>query len=249
MGNISWKAIAAVIVLAIAAISTPKWVEVLDASHVMVIQHLNGQMVTYTEPGPKPQWWGSVTTYPRQRIYEFDNDKSICKAQKDNRGNPPIRVRFAEGGSGHICGTVRWEMPSDPKRLVEIQKDFGSAQAVEDNLVARALVNAVFLSGQTMTSSQSAASRRADLLHYIEDQMRFGVYKTATQQTRVVDNVTKQERTITVVEIMKDAQGNALRNNVSAIAEYGVKLVQTSISEIPYDKDVEGQIIDRKSVV
>jgi hypothetical protein len=199
-------------------------------------------MVTYAEPGPKPQWFGTVTTYPRQRIYEFDNDRAICKSAKDNKGNPPIRVRFAEGGSGHICGTVRWEMPSDPKKLIEIQKDFSSAQAVEDNLVARALVNAVFLSGQTMTSSQSAAERRADLLHYVEDQMRLGVYKTTTKQTRVVDAVTKQERTITVVEIMKDAAGSPLRNNVSAIAEYGVKLVQTSFSEIPYDKAVEDQI-------
>lgn len=242
MNLFSIRNIAAAIALLVAIVAIPNCVEWLDAKHVMVIQYPSGAMEVFTEPGPKAQWFGTVTTYQRRAQFEFDNDKDNCAAGFSGHGHPPMRVRFAEGGHAAICGEMSYEMPANREQMIEIQKDFGSQAAVEQALVKTALTNAIYLSGQTMTSTESSAERRSELLHYIEDQMKEGVYKTATKQVREVDPLTKQERTISMVEIVKDKEGRALRNNQSAIKQYGIQLVQTSISEIHYEKSVEDQI-------
>lgn len=234
--------ILAMLVLVAGIVAVPNCVEWLDAKHVMVIQYPNGAMEVFTDPGPKGQWFGTVTRYERRAQFEFDNDKDICRSGFSGKGQGPMKVRFAEGGHGSICGELSYEMPAKKESMIEIQKDFGSQAAVEQALVKTALTNAVFLSGQTMTSTESSAERRSELLHYIEDQMKEGVYKTATKQVRDIDPLTKQERTVTLVDIVRDKEGHAQRNNVSAIKQYGIQLVQTSISEIKYEKSVEDQI-------
>jgi regulator of protease activity HflC (stomatin/prohibitin superfamily) len=232
----------ALVVALLSIIAVFGCVEWLDAKHIMVVQYPNGSMATFTEPGPKPQWFGTVTTYVRRQQFEFDNDKVQCLGGFSGRGNVPMRIRFAEGGHAAVCGELSYEMPAKRELLIEIQKDFGNQAALEQALVKTALTNAIYLAGQTMTSTESSAERRSELLHYIEDQMKEGVYKTSTTQSREVDPLTKQERTITKVEIVKDKEGRVLRNNVSAIKQYGIQLVQTSISEIKYEGAVEQQI-------
>lgn len=231
-------AIAALVLL----ISIPQIIEVLDAKHVMTIQYPNGNIETFTEPGPKMQWFGTVTKYERRASYEFDSDPACPKSSQGGHGYSAQKIRFAEGGHAFLCGKLQWEMPTKPDRLIAIQKDFSSQNAIEQSLVGPALTNAIYFSGQTMTSQESSAERRGELLSYIEDQLKNGVYRTVTRQERQIDPITKQERNITRVEIVIDKDGKPLRSNRSAIGEYGITLVQTSISEIKYEKEVEDQI-------
>lgn len=242
----TFQMVAAVVMLLLFVVGVFQCVEWLDAKHVMVIQYPNGSLAAFSEPGPKPQWFGTITKYERRAQYEFDNDKTIC-AHADTKGFMPQRIRFAEGGHAHLCGALSWEMPTIPEKLFAIQKDFGSQYAIENALVSKALTNAIYFSGQMMTSTESSAERRGELLNFIEDQMKNGVYKTITRQERVVDPLTKQDRTINIIEILRDKDTKQpLRNNTSAISEYGITLVQTSISEIKYEKDVERQISDQQ---
>lgn len=226
---------AALIVALMGALNCITW---LDAKHVMVVQSVGGTMTTYTEPGPVPTWFGSVTKYPRQSQYAFSGSKEADAG--------PQTIRFSEGGHAQLSGALRWEMPLKPELLIQIQKDFGSAEALEQMLVAKALVNAIYFSGQMMTSTESSAERRSELLTVIEDQLKNGVYHTTTRQERAIDPLTKAERTISVVEIAKDKAGKPLRSAVSAIGEYGISLVQTTISDIKYEKAVEDQINEQQ---
>lgn len=237
-GVLAW-AVAGILLLAIGAFGS---VTFLDAKHVAVVQYPNGTMRVFADPGPQWSWFGTVTRYQRRAQFEFDNDKAACQAGFSGRGTQPLPIKFAEGGNAVICGELSFEMPAKQDQMVEIQKDFGSMSAIEQQLIKPALTNAINLSGQTMRSDESVAERRSELLHFIEDQMKFGVYKTTTRQIRELDKVTKQDRTITVVEIVKDGEGKAVRNNVSAISKYGIDLVQTSISYIKYSNEVEAQI-------
>lgn len=230
--------VVAVFLLGLAVFNCVEW---LDAKHVMVIQYPNGSIATFTEPGPKPQWFGNVTIYQRRDQYAFDNSAQICRS-KSHGGYPPQSIRFSEGGHAHLCGALSWEMPTKPDFLIAIQKDFGSQDAVEQQLVAKALTNAIYFSGQMMTSTESSAERRAELLQHIEDQMKNGIYLTRTRAERQKDPITGAERTVNMVELVKDAQGLPLRSNKSPIADYGITLVQTTISNVAYESAVEEQI-------
>lgn len=231
--------VATLLVLAVLAI--PNCVEWLDAKHVMVIQYPNGTLSTFTEPGPKPQWFGTVTKYERRAQYSFTNNAKFCN-NVDSRGYPPQSIRFSEGGHATLCGALSWEMPVVPKYLLQIQKDFSSQYAVEQQLVAQALTNAIYFSGQMMTSTESAAERRAEMLHFIEDQMKNGVYQTQTRPEKQKDPITGVDRVVNVVELVKEKDGTVRRTARSAIADYGITLVQTTIGEIKYEPAVEDQI-------
>lgn len=229
---------AAAVVALIVLISIPQLVEVLDAKHVMVIQYPNGAILTATEPGPYAQWFGTVTKYERRAQYSF-GDKE----------HPPLRIQFNDGGYADITGAVSWEMPTKPEQLIRLQKDFASQTAIESQLVAKVLNNAVYFSGPLMSSTESSGERRAEMLQYVEDQAKNGVYQMVTRPDKQKDPITGQEKTVNVVEIVRDKGGVAKRNAGSAIGEYGITLVQSAISEIKYDATVTAQIKERQNAI
>lgn len=222
-------------------------VEYLDAKHVMVIQYPNGQMETFTEPGPKAQWFGTVTKYPRRATYSFSN--AVGCSQNDKDGFVPFKVQFNDGGHADLCGSLQWEMPTKPEFLIRLQKDYASPQAISQQLVQKALNNAVYFSGPLMSSIESSGERRPELLQYIDDQSKNGVYQMQTRETNVKDPLTGAEKTARIVEIIHDKAGIPLRNAASAIGEYGIQIVQLSISEIVYDDVVKGQIKTRQDSI
>jgi len=235
--------IIALLITVVIALNSITW---LDARHVMVVQYPNGQLAAFTEPGPQAVWMGSVTKYDRRSQYTFDKDPKVCKNVSKDGDAGPQTIRFSEGGHAQLCGALSWEMPLKPEFLMKIQKDFGSQHAVEQQLVARALTNAIYFSGQMMSSTESSAEKRGYLLNLIEDQMKNGIYETITRQERQADPITKAERTVSIVEISKDKDGKARRSAGSAIDDYGIQLVQTTISDIKYEEAVEKQIQEQQ---
>jgi hypothetical protein len=63
--------IAGVLALIFGIVTIPMLVENLDAKEIMVIQYPMGGLEVFTTPGPKAQWFGKVTKYPRQSQYTF----------------------------------------------------------------------------------------------------------------------------------------------------------------------------------
>lgn len=238
MRNLSKLLVAAVVtVLAIFAI--PNCVEWLDAKHVMVIQYPNGSMQAFTEPGPKAQWFGTVTKYDRRADYVFGTKE-----------HAPLRIRFNDGGHAEIYGAVSFEMPTAHEALLKLQREFASQEAVMQAIVARSFESAVYFSGPLMSSTESSGERRNDLLSYINDQASNGVYMTNTRPEKQKDPVTGQEKTVNVVEIVKDSKtGVVQRAQQSIVAKYGVTLLPLSVGNIKYDAVVEKQIAERQNAI
>jgi regulator of protease activity HflC (stomatin/prohibitin superfamily) len=96
-----------------------------------------------------------------------------------------------------------------------------------------------------MSSFDSAAGRRNELLQILNDQTLNGVYKTASRTTRVkgLDGV---EKDTTVVEIIKDDKGNPVRAQESYVKKYNVTLLPMTISGFRYEDRVEKQIQDQQ---
>lgn len=236
--NVNLKATIAAVVTAIVLAASGSLVEVLDAKHVMVIQYLDGTMKAFTEPGPYGQWFGTVTKYERRAQYEFGG-----------KNQPALKIRFNDGGHADIAGAVSWEMPTTPDQLIRLQKDFASQEAIEQQLVIKALNNAVYFTGPLMSSTESSGERRSEMLQYIDDQARNGVYQTHTRQEVQKDPITGTEKTVSVVQIAKDSKGVTLRNSGSAIGDYGISLLPPSVTEIKYDAVVEKQIAERQKSI
>ena len=219
--------------------------ELQDASEYMVIQNpITGNVAVYTDPGIHFQNFGSVTKFPRRNEYTFGAIKVDEKTNK-SRCIGGQSIRFYDGGHADACGAVSWEMPSDEKSIIEIYKAFRTATVVESQAIGRALESAAYFSGPTMSSLESAAGRRTELLQYINDQMANGVYKTVAKTIDRVDE-TGMKHTNTVTEIVLNSTGQPVRAQSSFVKTFNIRLLPMTINTFTYDDRVEKQINDQQ---
>lgn len=221
-----------------------KMFEEVEAGEIVVIQHpLSGELDVITTPGTYSQYLGKATHYKRRTQIWFS------KPDNTNSVDQSIKIRFNDGGNGNISGSVSMELPLDTKALTALHTSFGSQEAIEHDLVTTVIQKAVYMSGPLMSSKESYAEKRNELINYIEDQASNGVYKTTQKDEKTIDALTNAEKVVTVVEIIKDSKGGFARVEKSPIQRYSVKLSNLSVNGVDYDKAVETQIKSQQHLV
>lgn len=211
----------------------------------MVIQSpVSGDLAFYTTPGVKWQGFGKVTKYKKRSEFWFSSKGDQGKATDES-----LKIRFNDGGHAMLSGGISWEFPLDEPRLKEIHTKFGTQEAVEQALVRKSVEKGVYMTGPHMSSKESYAERRNELLNLIEDQISQGVYLTRTVQERTKDPITGEERTVGRVEVVKNDKGTATRAEESPLAQFGIKTFNLAINEIKYDADVEKQIQQQQQAI
>lgn len=200
--------------------------EKVDQNEILVVQGAwNGKLHWYTSAGTKPQWFGRTTTFPKVLTYKF-------KAP----------IRFNEGGHGELIGSIQFRLPLDSATLTNIYTTYGSAEALQNNLIQVVTDKSVLSTGPLLSSTESYAEKRSNLLLWVEDQIVAGVYRTTRRDIRTHDQITGEERTVTVAEISTDAAGRPLRQESSQLTSFGLVPFNFAVQNIMYDARVEKQI-------
>lgn len=218
--------------------------ENVDAGEIVAIQDpLDGDLHFYTDAGWKYQNFGKVTHYKRSFQFWFSkhNDQGSDVDQS-------IAVKFNDGGHATISGSTRVNLPTDEKSLTKLHKDYGSQEAIEQALIRTTIEKAVYFTGPLMTSKESYAEKRNNLLSYIEDQAQNGVYKTLQKEIKTKDELSNNEKTVTVVEPLM--QNNLfLRQEISPLKLYNLQITALSINSVDYDKIVDAQISSQQQAI
>lgn len=216
----------------------PKLIESLDNTQVMVVQNpINGALTWHTTGGLKWQGFGTITKYNKQSQFWFSS-----KTDQGRRADESIKTRFNDGAHANISGSFSWVMPTDEKTLTELHTKYGGQNPVEQQLIRTVVEKAVYMTGPLMSSGESYASRRNELLTYVDDQMCRGVYRTESVDERTKDPMTGVEKTVRIVKLIKDRNGNYEREDVSPLSALGIKTFNLSFNEVKYDDAVERQI-------
>lgn len=226
------------LVIIFGIVSVGSLVEYLAANEIMVIQApFSGHLSVYTLPGVYWQGYGTVTHYQKREQFSFSSASDQGAKNKDES----LQIRFNDGGHASISGVISWEMPVATDAVIKLHTLFGSQHAIEQQLVRPAIERAVYLTGPLMNSQESFGARRAELLRFIEDQARDGIYQTETINVKMPDPITGQEKTVQQVKlIMKN--GLIERQGTSPIHDFSIALLPPSINNIKYDPIVEQQI-------
>jgi len=231
-----------VVVLLTAIIILPQLFTNVDAKEIVVIQRISGQLDVIAEPGWTWQGMGKLTHYSRRDQFSFSEDKTQGKPVDES-----ITTRFNDGGHANISGTINWAMPLQPEKVIRLHKDFGSTNAIEQQLMRTVVQKVIYNVGPTMSSTESSAEKRPDIPKYIDDQLVNGTYLTKTTATTVKDPISGQDKVVNLVNIAVDEKtGKPLRESGSQLTEYGLILQPVSINAIKYDKAVEDQITARQ---
>lgn len=202
--------------------------EQLNAGEVMVVQApLSGELTWHVEPGLKWQGFGTITKYPKRSTYELNKYK----------------VRFNDGGHAQMTASVNYMMPLNEVQLNKIHSEFSSWQALNDMLIAKTVKKVVYLTGPLMSSKESYAEGRPQLISLIDDQIENGVYQTTQVTEWVKDEITGEREQNIKTEIVRDETGVPKRQDSNGIlGRYGIEAFNFAIEDMPYEERVENQI-------
>lgn len=243
--NITVGRIVALVLSAVALIAAlivlPQLLTNVDAKEIVVIQKPGGELEVITDPGWKWQGLGKITHYSRRDQFGFSKSADQGKTTDES-----ILTRFNDGGHANISGTINWAMPLDAKSVIRLHKDFGSTNAIEQQLMRTAVQKVIYNVGPTMSSTESSAEKRPDIPKYIDDQLVNGSYLTKTVQKTEKDPITGQDKLVNIVTIAMDDKGQPARESKSQLTEYGLILQPVAINDIHYDEAVETQIKERQ---
>lgn len=248
LGVMKWSAIiiSCAFVLAIIVLSGKIWQNV-NADQIMVTQDpWDGELHWHVTAGLKLQKFGKKTPYIKSSQYWF--------SKQEDQGedvDQSIKIRFNDGGHARISGSYRWELPLADSTLTILHSKFGSMLAVEQELIRPVLEKAVYMTGPLMSSKQSYAETRNDLITFIEDQAKFGIYKTKSKEVKGKDQMTGVEKTITVVKRVADSNSpnGWARQEESPFLTFCIKAYNLSINSVDYDSTVEKQIESQQSAI
>jgi len=230
-----------------------KVVQNVDANEIVVIQDpWDGELHWYTSAGIKWQGFGRVTTYSKRAVYDFKceqykegTSESQCA---DGTTDGRISIRFNDGGHGWVDGSIQYEMPLNDANLTELHVRFGSRESIQKQLIETVVNKSVYMTGPLMSSRESFADKRNDLLRYVEDQVEGGVYQTTARDVRVKDELSGADKTVKLVEIVNGTGGQPLRQEQAQLTKFGIKPFNFSIKRLPYDAEVEGQIKQQQQI-
>ena len=224
-------------------------VESVDANEICVIQDpLDGELHWYTSAGYKPQWFGKVTKYPKRNIYRFGATYEESSGKRVIKEDHRLKIGFNDGGGGMVDGSIQYDMPVDPKNLSELHSKFGSAESIQAQLVETVVKKSIYMTGPLMSSRESFAEKKNDLIHFVEDQIANGVYKTRRREERVKDTLTGTDKTLLVSEIVMGNNGLPERQENGQLIAFGIKPFNFSISELGYDSAVLDQIKKQQEI-
>jgi regulator of protease activity HflC (stomatin/prohibitin superfamily) len=228
------------VVLIVGVILIANMVTTVGADEIVIKQDLvGGQLHVWDTSGVHWQNFGTVTRYKRSAQLWFS-----AKEDEGKKTDDSIKVRFNDGGHGNISGSLRYTLPVDPNKMIALHQTYHSMEAIDHELVRQVVNKSVFMSGPLMSSRESYAEKRADLINYITDQIVYGVYRTEHDQAKTIDPITGQEK---VIETVKPKQKVGAPNGIereeeSPIQRFGMNASNITINGIEYDPEVEKQI-------
>lgn len=243
-------AIIGVVIVLTLIILSGRLVEDADKSKNYVCQMpMSGKYTVWTDGGLQWQLFGNVEEYAKTSQIEFSDLEKNDRGYTATGDNPAAGTTFNDRGKGYIVGSFRVVLPSDDQNMMAIQRDYGSEQALINNLVRPTLYKVVTACGPLMSSLESVSETRTDLTAYITDQLNNGVYKTKTSKVEVVNEITGEKELRTQAELIPDenAPGGFARQEVSPFSQYGITAGIVSIIDIKYDAATQQQIDAQKA--
>ena len=237
--------ILSVLMLAFLVFGSTSLFEHIDANEILLVQSpVKGVVTAHTTPGIKWQGFGRVVVLLKRTQFWFS--AAVDQGKKEDES---LRIRFNDNAHAKISGSISWELPLSYDYLRRLFDKYGTQNAIEQQLVRTVIEKAVYMTGPMMSSRESAAERRNELLQVIEDQIENGVYLTQTVAEKSKDPLTGQDRIVNVVKVVKDEKGRSIRSAVSPLKDFGIRTFNLAINEITYDKEVEDQIKQQQRAI
>ena len=203
---------------------------------------LSGEITVRNKPGLYLQLFGDIFTYHISDIHYFSK-----RPEEGGTGYDadPIQVRFNDGGTAHVSGSLKFRLSQVEKDQTSLHRDFKGYTAVKKDLILQTIVEAMMQTATLMKAEEIYSSRRAEFTALVEEQVRKGIYETILEEKEVTDPEGNKfiERT---VKIKYGEDGKPIVRKPSPFQLYNIQILQFVIKEIDFDKTIDDLIAKKK---
>jgi len=214
-----------------------------DAGFYQIKQaSLSGEMSVHNEAGTYGRFFGNITTYQVSDMHYFSkNDLDGGSGKEED----PIKIRFNDGGTAEVSGGIKFRLPTDPEKQLLIHRDFKSYERVKHDLIRQTVAEALMQTATLMRAEESYSTRRSEFTSLAEDQVKVGIYETETREYKDKD-ADGNEFVVREVNIKKDKNGQPIIRKESALARYGITVIQFVVKDIDFDPTIDALISKKK---
>lgn len=207
-----------------------------DGGIYQVKQSLSGDMSVRFEPGLYTQAFATLTDYKASDFLEFG---------KGEGAEEPITVRFQDGGTAKVSGSVKIRLSNKESTMLMIHKEFRFQDALRNTLVKPTFVEAIQQTAALMKSEESYSSRRSEFAALLEEQIKRGIFETEAREVKEKDMDGNEFNDVNIV-VKTDKNGNNMIRKTSPLIGYGVEVIQVIIKDIDYDDTIDALIAKKK---
>jgi len=213
-----------------------------DDQNYQVLQTPMGKVYIIDNPGWYGKWFATVWTYPRsvQEYFSASEEEGGTKDQS-------IRVTFNDGGTAQVSTMIRFQTPVSEEQRRKAHRDFSGNPENMINSIRAHMINCIKASGPLMSASEHQSARKAEFTQLVDNQLRDGLYEMRKVEKELKDRTDEKGEAITVfaTEIVTDENGKPKIAQRSPLDEYGITILQFSVTGTEYD-DMTRQQFDAK---
>ena len=196
---------------------------------------ITGEISVKNDEGTYPRLFGNIHTYKVSDTFFFDNTHE----------STPIKVRFQDGGTATVHGSLKYRLSNNPVDQEKLHRDFRGQAAVRLNLIAPIVKEALKQSAPHMTAEDSYSARRSEFTSLVEDQITQGIYETFSE-TLVRKDPNGNEFNVSLLKIKTDESLSPIIKKESTLKDYNISVIRFVITDIDYDDTIDRLISMKK---
>lgn len=206
-----------VVTLIVLSFASAQIIETNYAGYYQVKQEaVTGYLSVRDEPGMYLQMFADIKTYNRADDITLEG----------------VQVRFRDGSTANIYGTVKYRLPIDLETRLKLHKEQQTYYSTKNVLIASAIEGALKQTANLFGAEEVYSTARSQFIEAFKGQLTDGIYKTKSGKS--------------TNEVLKDESGAPIIAKRSVLKEYGIQVVNIEINNIDFDQKTDELIAARK---
>ncbi len=203
---------------------------------------VTGKISVHDKPGMYGKFFGTITTYQISDMNYFS--KSDLEGGT-GEGAAPIKVRFNDGGTADISGSIKFRLSLKEENQLLLHQDFKSYDKIQSDLIRQVITEALMQTATLMKAEESYSTRRSEFTAMAEEQIRRGIFETVAGE-HIYTNLEGKEFIEKTVKVKYDDSGKAVVRKISPFVRYNIEILQFVIKDIDFDKTIDALIAKKK---
>lgn len=192
----------------------------------------DGKLTVKFNSGFYYTFFGKVTEYPDVMTVSFTKDETGSSIDIH-----PITIRFNDATSATSEGVVKFMLPKDELKMIQIHKDYRSVDNLGLTGFKPFVMECLKNSSQLMSSEMHYSGGRSTMSQYFQDQLEEGVYILVTEEKLTRDSVEKENKRVYLTKIQQ-VNAKPVRKK-SMLEQYHVTVIDAVISDVDYEERVD----------